>query len=160
MAKPGVKKTPPQKKRLLGTFRPDRDGGTAELSCSAPPVPPWLDDNERVHWNRIAPWLVECGLITKLDQVAFALLCMDLSDLLCAREIVDEIARTEGTKFITTTDKGNVIQHPAVGVMNKAHARVVKLLQEFGMTPCARAGIKINGANSSDDPLKEFGVVA
>ena len=70
-----------------------------------------------------------------------------------AGEIVEAAAR-DGVKFIATTDKGNVIQHPAVGVRNKAWERVVKLARQFGMTPSARAGMAIaNAADEQRDPL-------
>ena len=83
-------------------------------------------------------------------------MCESLADYLTARSILDAEAKSGGVRFITTTDKGNVIQHPIVGVMNKAHERLIKLLREFGMTPSARAGIAIANKEAKADPMTEL----
>ena len=122
----------------------------------APPIPRWLDEESRKHWKRYAPWLLESGLLARLDQIALALLCDALSDFLASRDIVEAAAAAGEVRFLAKTDKGNIIQHPAVGVKNKAWERVLKLLREFGMTPSARAGLAI-GANKDDrDPLMDL----
>jgi P27 family predicted phage terminase small subunit len=144
---------------MLGTFRNDRDGQSLELPCEVPTMPPWLDEEAKKQWNIIAPWLVSCKVLTRIDQVGFALLCSSISEYVTAKKIVDDEAANGKPKFLTVTDKGNIIQHPALGVANKAHARVVKLLQEFAMLPASRASMKINPSAASNDPLREFGVV-
>lgn len=161
MGRRGTKKMPASLKKLLGTHRRDRDGGCLDLPAQCPEPPAWLPDDCRQYWATISAWLDEAGVLSPLDQVALALLVIDISEFIAARNIVDAAAAAEdGCKFVTKTDKGNIIQHPAVGVANKAHAKIVKLLQEFGMTPAARAGLKLAGKPKADDPLKEFGVVA
>jgi P27 family predicted phage terminase small subunit len=140
----------------MGTHRPDRKPSEVQPTKGIPPIPAWASKAARKHWHQISPWLNEVGLLTRLDQTALALLCEALGDFLCARDIVDEEAKPEGSvRFITTTDKGNVIQHPAVGVMNKAHERLMKLLREFGMTPSSRAGLAIAG-REVEDPMTDL----
>ena len=156
----GRKKTPTALKQLQGTYRNDRDGGTPQVPAESPPPPSWLDERAKRYWGKIVPWLAEYGITTRLDQVALALLVLSLADMVMAREIVEAAAEKKGTKFIAETEKGNIIQHPAVGVANKAHARVLQLLKEFGMTPAARASLKVGASKDSADPLEEFGVVA
>ena len=136
MGKRGTKKTPAGVKKLLGTYRDDRDGGTPEVPLEVPAMPPWLSEDAQKYWREIAPWLEKYKILTRLDGVALALLSMSLCDLLVARENGDK------------SDE------------NKAHGRVEKLLREFGMTPSARAGLKIKDGQSKDDPLAKFGVVA
>ena len=107
-----------------------------------PPFPKWASANAAAYWKEIARYLFDNGLLTRLDQVALALLCEALAEYCECREIVAAAATSEegGAKYVTWTDKGNIIQHPAVGVMNKAWQKVVKLLIQFGMTPSAGPG--------------------
>jgi P27 family predicted phage terminase small subunit len=101
----------------------------------------------------LAPHLLKNGLLTRIDQTALTLLCEALAEYCECRAIVESAVKDSqggGLKYITYTDKGNIIQHPAVGVMNKAWGKLVKLLVQFGMTPSARAGLAI--ANAKDEP--------
>lgn len=154
MGRRGPPPKPSELQKRQGTYRPDRRRGEIEPPKEMPKPPTWLSKRGRKCWREIAPWLHQNGLLTRLDQTALALLCEPLADYLAAREIVDEAAAEKGTRFVTTTDKGNIIQHPAVGVMNKAWEKVVKLLREFGMTPSARAAIHVDAEQEAEnDPL-------
>ena len=156
MGKRGPRPQPSELQKRLGTYRPDRRAGEATSARCVPPRPSWMGPAAKKCWTKISPWLNKAGLLTRLDQVSLALLCEALADFLAARDIVDCEAEKGGVRFITTTDKGNVIQHPVVGVMNKAHERLVKLLREFGMTPSARAGIAIANKEAEADPMTEL----
>ena len=162
MGRRGTKKQPAAAKRLLGTYREDRDGGRVELPPGVPDIPPWLTVEERRYWPEIAQFLLSRGLLTQLDGISLGLLCEVLTDMISARAVVEKASRNKknGGRFCCRTAIGNVIQHPAVGVMNKAHDRLVKLLVQFGMTPAARSSMKAPEQSEAGDPLKEFGVVA
>ena len=137
MGKRGPTPTPSETLKRQGRYRPDRRKCEPEAPAA----------------NARKPTLIDAKLLTVLDTVALGLLCDALAEYLEAGEIVEAAAK-DGVKFIATTDKGNVIQHPAVGVRNKAWERVVKLARQFGMTPSARAGMAIaNAADEQRDPL-------
>jgi P27 family predicted phage terminase small subunit len=123
-----------------------------------PPFPAWAQKSAARYWKEIAPWLLENGLLTRLDQTALALLCEALAEYCECRGIVEAAAEKEGsgTKYICRTDKGNIIQHPAVGVMNKAWGKVVKLLTQFGMTPSSRSGLAIVDPPAKPDLLSQL----
>ena len=156
MGKRGPKPTPKAAKRRRGTFRADRDGGTPEPEAAKPRRPAWLGQEAARLWPAIAGELEAMGVLARADQVALALLCQALADYLAARAVVEEAAAAGDVKFCATTDKGNIIQHPAVGVMHKGWERVVKLAREFGMTPSSRAGLKVEGKAAPADPLLEM----
>jgi P27 family predicted phage terminase small subunit len=141
-----------------GTFRPDRRHNEPQAPDVDVRKPMWVKGLAAKHWKAIAPWLDAAGLLTVLDAVALGLLCDSLAEYFEAGEVVDAATKTEGgVKFISHTDKGNIIQHPAVGVRNKAWERTVKLLREFGMTPSSRANISIaNTTGERADPLLEM----
>jgi len=162
MGKRGPKPTPSATRKLRGTYRADRRRGEPVAAAGAR-VPAWLDDRSRKYWHQISPLLEDAGVLTVLDQVALGLLCKAITDYLLACEIVEAEAGQvkeddrgnlmPAMRFVTVTDKGNLIQHPGVGVMNRAWERVVKLLREFGMTPSARASIHVDGAEPEDQLL-------
>lgn len=156
MGKRGPKPTPKAVKRRRGTYRGDRDGGTPEPEREKPRRPTWLGDEAGKLWPAIAAELDAMGVLARVDQTTLALLCQALADYLAARAVVDEAAAEGEVRFCATTDKGNIIQHPAVGVMNKSWERVVKLAREFGMTPSARAGLKVEDKKPAADPLLEM----
>lgn len=147
---------PSKLKERAGTLRPCRQRNEPTPPAEIPPMPSWISKEAARYWKDLATCLFDSGLLTRLDQTALALLCESLAEYCECRVIVVAAAGKaasggkSGMKFITTTDKGNIIQHPAVGVMNKAWQKVVKLLVQFGMTPSARAGLAI--ANAKDEP--------
>lgn len=55
--------------------------------------------------------------------------------------------------FTITTDKGNVIQHPAVGIANSALQNMLKIGREFGLSPSSRTALSIDNAKKSDNPV-------
>lgn len=157
MGKRGPKPTPTATLHQRGTYRPDRRANEPEVPDTEVRKPQWVKGLAAKHWQTIAPWLKQSGLLTVLDVVALGLLCDALAEYFEAGEVVEAAVATDGVKFISTTDKGNIIQHPAVGVRNKAWERTVKLLREFGMTPSARANINIQRTGGgSQDPLLEM----
>jgi P27 family predicted phage terminase small subunit len=153
MGRRGPKAKPTATAKRDGTYRADRRRGEPEAEVELPPEPEWLGEKARKCWAEIAPWLTRAKLLTRLDQVALALLCDSLGEYLLAREVVNQAAIETGVRFVSVTDSGNVIQHPAVGVANRKWEQVTKLLREFGMTPSARAGLHVGGDEPEDDLL-------
>ena len=153
MGKRGPKPMPSATQKRLGTYRADRRAGEIIPAAESPKVPTWVKGRARKCWKEIAPILEENNLLTRLDQVALALLVAPLADYILSREIVEEAANSGDTRFLTTTDKGNIIQHPAVGVMNKAWEKVLKVLIQFGMTPSARASLATATKKPPADPM-------
>jgi P27 family predicted phage terminase small subunit len=128
----------PTSLKILSGSRPrnshePRPGLLAEL----PPAPDWLDDVAVYRWNEDGPLLISLGLLTPLDLVSFAAYCQATADLVAAKIQISEEGAT------TVTDKGNVIQHPAVGMRNRAYEIMRKFASDFGMSPSSRASLKV-----------------
>jgi P27 family predicted phage terminase small subunit len=149
----GPRAKPSATQKREGTFRKDRRRGEPEVDVDLPPVPEWLGAKARKWWDALSPWLLRAKLLTRLDQTALGLLCDALADYLLAREVVNQAGIETGTRFVSVTESGNVIQHPAVGVANRKWDMVLKLLREFGMTPSARASLHLDGEENEDDLL-------
>lgn len=142
--KRGPKKTPAAVKKARKTYRADRDAGPA-IETKPPSMPSWLGKEAKAEWKRLAPVLVKYGLLTEADRTTFGLYCQAYHDFLTAKRQVDKHGLT------TTTEKGNVIQHPAVAVMTKAWARVLSAGAEFGLSPSARTGLPIEEPPAADE---------
>jgi len=147
----GPPKKPAAVKKRLGTYRECRDGGTIEATPGMPECPVWIDGDAIQFWNKAGKYLADLRIVAPVDQMAFALLCETFADYLRYRDKV----KLEGE--IVMSPNGMPCQNPFVALKNKSRQDLVKLVREFGMTPCARTGIKSSAA-PVDDPLKEFGI--
>lgn len=143
MAKKGRKSTPTKIKLVRG------NPGKRPVSKSEPipthtPVeillkkPVGLTGPAATAWGTIAPRLNDMRVLTIIDRTALRLLCEQIGIYKAAQK---EIKKNKG--FTTITDKGNLVQHPAVSVMNSAFKNIRVLLAEFGMTPSSRTGLKV-----------------
>lgn len=151
----GRPRKPDEQKKREGTYRPDRDD-QFEADSAIPDPPPMLTDtsggdllNEwrrrgMNHWNRLTEFLSEASLISRLDGDALALLCFAFVEY----EEADKEVAMYGLTVMS--DKGGVYQHPAVGVRTNAWKKILRLCREFGMTPSARASLKVTDDKQED----------
>jgi len=119
-----------------------------------PSCPAWLAKEGKREWRRISKELEALGLLTRVDRAALAAYCQCY-----ARWVEAEAALVKqggGMTLTCTTDKGNLIQHPAVGIANKAMAEMRSFLTEFGMTPAARTRINAKPLEDKGAKTKEF----
>jgi P27 family predicted phage terminase small subunit len=107
--------------------------------------PEWLQGSAREHWPQISEMLSNMKLNSSHYTVSMALLCDALADFIRFSELAT------GAEPITQTDKGNVVQHPIVGLKNKAWARVLAACREFGMSPAALRGISMPDHSPVDE---------
>lgn len=118
-------------KLLQGTFRPDR----APKNIPKPPPgakpPSWLGAAAKKEWNRIGPWLEGQGLLTKVDQPAFATYC----DLYSTVQEFRKLCRKVGAAVS--------IQQGYRNVLAKATTQMKQYLALFGLSPADRERIGV-----------------
>ena len=155
MAARGRPPKPTKVKERAGTLQRCRQKNEPTPDPELPPFPDWASQRAKPYWDEIGKYLYDNGLLTRLDQTALALLCEALCEYCDCRAIFEADAKdgNPAANYVVTTDKGNLIQHPAVGAMNKAWGKAVKMLTQFGMTPSARAGLAIGNAKEKPDLL-------
>jgi P27 family predicted phage terminase small subunit len=98
--------------------------------------------------------LVRPGVATSWDAFPLERYC----DLLVRyRRLADYVAKN-GEVFEGSTDRGShyIQQRPEVGIINKLATMLLKLEQEFGLTPSARAKIVAGAEADNDDPEERF----
>ena len=101
-----------------------------------PPCPSHLDETGKQEWIRISTELDECGILTNLDMAVFAAYCEAYSTWV--RNIT--IVHKEGD--LVTAPSGYQIQHPALGIANRAEVKMIKAANEMGITPSGRSRVK------------------
>ena len=133
----GRKALPTAVKKARGTNRPCRNRGEPVPGAGTPRKPTWVTGPAAKLWKSVVADLSDMGVATKVDTVVIGMLCIELAAYLKANELVQEHG------IVCVTDRGNEIEHPAVGARGKSFDRIVKVAREFGMTPSARASLHI-----------------
>jgi P27 family predicted phage terminase small subunit len=126
---------------------------TVNLPAGPVTPPAFLDEYARSEWERLAPGLEAIGLLTPEKEKPFAAYCDSYSTWRHAQEELDKLRQVGGeiAAMIYNTKSGNAIQHPLIGIKNKAKADMVRYAVEFGLTPSgmARLAIDVNRAKKS-----------
>lgn len=117
------------------------------LKGHVPPRPPELSARAAAEWERLAPQMAEAGLLHDRFLMAFVGYCE------CVSEYWSHKATVAKSGYTLVTEKGNLIQHPAVGMMGKCLDRMVKLERELGLTPASATGLQ-PGSEGEVDPLE------
>jgi P27 family predicted phage terminase small subunit len=109
-----------------------------------PEPPTWLDSDARAAWDCIVPMLEKTGVLTRIDGNALARYCHFWSRWRKAEQFIAE----RGEMYPLKDEAGNVryVQAwPQVAIANKLAQQLLRLEQEFGLTPAARTRIQVSG---------------
>ena len=121
---------------------------TSELGKAT--MPRWLDREAKAFWRKHSPAMEERGLLTALDEMAFALLATSWSMFREAEKLLE----TDG--LVLQGGRGNTYPHPAVRMRDTAWKQVVEGARQFGLTPMSRQRIPIPSLPAPVDPLDEW----
>jgi len=120
----------------------------------APDPPLWLDEVARQEWLKLAPIMERIGLLTEADEIIFANLCQEYSDILKYRQVLSE----DGATYVHTNVKGesNAVTRPEAVLLYKAQQMLKAYCVELGLTPSARSRIQLPGEESGDDVVAKM----
>lgn len=99
--------------------------------------PPWLSARAAEEWDRVAPHLAAMGTLTGADSMALAVYC-------------EAVARWRGLAEVVAKSPpviqrdGILVKNPAYSQARDAAIEVRMWAREFGLTPSARAGIRVD----------------
>src|SRR5262245_24174334 len=101
--------------------------------------PPSALDDDRVaaeEWQRLAPLLRQCGMVSNAERGVLLALCQQWS---CYLDAHDRI-RLEG--MLVTSDKtGEPKRNPYISIADHALTQCLRLWAELGLTPSSRSRI-------------------
>jgi P27 family predicted phage terminase small subunit len=109
-------------------------------------MPDWMSDAAKAQWPEVAKQLNDAGLLTVIDAPALALYCEAFARW---KDANDNIVKFGA---VIKAPSGFPIQSPFLAIANKAHAQMVKLLAEFGMTPSSRSRVSVK----KPDPAEQY----
>jgi len=140
MGKRGPKPTPTQLLSMRGSWRAKVREGEPQAESGIPACPEWLDDDGRAIWAAAAQMLNQMGVLAKVDGNLLARYCDGLAQWQRAAKWI----RDKGLVYTIKDIKGDakfIQQWPQVGIYHKLNQQLLRMEQEFGMTPSARAGL-------------------
>lgn len=161
MALRGPQRTPTAVLKLRGGRIRDRTG-EPDPSRTPPVCPEDLGEQAKAVWPQVIEQLTEVGTIASTDGHAIERYCCLFIDW---RKLQSFIDRYGYTYTLFTTDKdgkyvvdaeGNKIlryrgQQPEVGARNKLNVDLLRLEQNFGLTPAGRASLSVDGPSGVGD---------
>lgn len=101
----------------------------------APRCPPWLEEDAKKEWKRVAKQMEELGILTEIDMAAFAGYCQAYARWKEAEEFITQ----HGT--IVKTPSGYWQQVPQVSIAQTYLKIMNKFCEQFGLTPSSRSRI-------------------
>lgn len=135
----------PSKLRLDKKKEPQPQEG--DVSC-----PKWLDKEAKKTWHKNAPELIRLGVLTVLDQDAFAAYCQIYSRW---KRAVIELQSGDTYEYRDTAFKIKRTTKPEVQIARDLGNQVRAFEAEFGMTPSSRSRI-IASPEKPKDPIAEM----
>ena len=112
-----------------------------EAEKGAPVCPKYLDDVAKKEWKSVCKQLDSMGLLTKVDRMVIELYCEAYSRYRIAQEQV----REHGAVLLSKNRFE--MKSPWASEMDTQFATLKGLLIQFGMTPCARANMRVDVKN-------------
>ncbi len=142
---------PPRKLRIIeGPDPRTRKVQSDEPEADAPPRPDYLDEVAQEHWDRLAPALVDAGILTALDGGNLELYCQALSDVKrLTQQIREEGELIEGTR-------GTLQKNPRCLLLREAHDLVGKAGAQLGLSPTSRRSVSKVPKKLGHDPWDDF----
>ena len=133
----------PTQLRLLHGDKPSRINTAEPRPRDVPPQrPAWLSPLAAEEWDRIAPDLARMGTAKAVDGTALAAYCEAVARFRAAGDI---LAQTQ-VLVVDRDDRPRV--NPAVRVARDASADMRMWARELGLTPSARAPLRIEHSGS------------
>lgn len=109
----------------------------------APPAPLHLHVWAQEEWARVAPLMVDVGMLTELDLAPLTAYCEAFAVFRVASEKMARLAAQDDSSagLVVQSPSGAVYLNPLHAAKSKAAADMVRYAGELGLTPSARASI-------------------
>lgn len=142
MGKRGPKPTPNHLKVIAGVVESRLNREEPVPSQSAPSVAPMsLSEGGQAVWDRLAPDLIDKGMLTEWDVDTFTVFCEAVATYQeCRQKLENE--PSEYGKYLERGSAGGLIKSPYWQIMRDCAQVMAQLSSRFGMTPGDRASLK------------------
>ena len=152
MSKRGPDKTPVATNKLRGDLgkHGKPSGGRVNPPDGMVDCPDWFDEVAQAEWKRITPILAKMRILKQTDMAQLAVYCEAWGEFMLCTAAIEEEGMTH------TTANGNIIQHPLVGIKNKATERINRLAAKFGLDPSSWSTMEVPEQPPESEKSKYF----
>lgn len=141
--------------KLSGSPRARKAKREPKVPKGMPACPEYLSANAKKVWRALVPMLAKLGVVSKLDGNALTRYC----DLFVQWRVAQEYLDKNGLTYELKDEDGDIYytqQYPQVSIVRSCATALLRLEQEFGMTPSARAslansGVRMGGKGQDDE---------
>lgn len=151
MAKRGPKPTPTALLKLRGSWRAKGRGEEPEPPVSIPTAPKFLKGEALAEWDRITVLLAKVGCVAEQDRALLSAYCIEWARYVRANNQLRFVR-----SLLATTTRGTKMAHPLIRVSDRALANMLRICQEFGLSPAARTQLNVEAASVAEDPLEQL----
>jgi len=133
--------------QLRGSNNVYRRADEVEAPPGIPDKPVWLTDEGEQVWTKLVGHLDFMGLLSLVDDQALSRYCKLWQYWRKACNFIDE----HGDTFEKFDDHGNVIgveEYPQMKRLINLADKLLRIEQQFGMTPSARASLAVDAATA------------
>lgn len=146
----GPAPTPTPILKARDSWRANERTGEVQFPEGAPPCPAFLNREAKAEWRRQVKQLQAAGILCQVDRAALACWCEAWAEFVEIREAIETILTRQrdlgenATSQDVQREIGYVVAINAglLNAKNKAVDRLLRLAQQFGFSPSARARIK------------------
>lgn len=139
MGKRGPAPVPTELLKLRGSTKANARKGEPQPRKNKPKMPSHMSDGAKAVWRAVVPMLEHMQVLTEVDGMALERYCVAFARWRECERVIDE----QGAVMEFAKDGGTYAQQrPEVGISNKLATMLLRLEQEFGLTPAARARLR------------------
>lgn len=125
----------PNHLKILAGDREDRINRNEPLPSEGEIAPPvQLSEGAQRVWNRLAPDLIDKGVLSAWDTDMFCVFCK-------AAATFYEVSEQIGSEYTTAGSTKNTVKNPLWQIMKEASETMRVVGAKFGLTPSDRAGL-------------------
>lgn len=152
----GPRPTPTEILKLRGTFRPDRHADSVKPEKKRPVCPKWLNDDAKAIWRQMVTMLERIGVLSSVDGQTLTRYCTTWVRWRKAQEFLE--THNEAYPILDENKKLKYMaQWPQVAIEHKLSLVLLRIEQEFGLTPASRSRIALpNEEQNKENPNERY----
>ncbi len=155
MGRRGPARTPTKVLQLRGSWRAKRREGEPEPDAVAPEPPPGLSEKARATWDELMPRLAAIGVATEVDGRAFGRYC----ETWALWTELSAFVQKSGHAHPVKNKRGDIVgvkAYPQVRLLLQTSEHLLRLEQQFGLTPAARAHLAVDEGPRDESDASPF----
>ena len=149
----GPAPTPTAILSMRGSARAAGRGDEVQGPPGSPDPPGWLSESATDVWHELVPMLMQMGVLSKVDGNALARYCEIWIRWRRAAEFLASVPSEFYEVRTLASGKKELKPLPMVAIADTLSTQLLRLEQQFGMTPSARVGLEVTAPPASEEGM-------